>query len=111
VAGGDGQDQASLQMVIDSIDFGLDPARSVTAVRFGTDHMVGSFRQRPPELGSLQIYEEAGEALIAELKARGHHVKTVHGPLWAPSVLAIDPASGAIQAAGDPKAGRHAAAY
>jgi gamma-glutamyltranspeptidase/glutathione hydrolase len=111
VAGGDGQDQASLQMVLDAIDFGLAPAESVTAVRFGTDHFVGSFRQTPPRLGSLSIYEDAGEAVIAGLKALGHQVTPVRGPLWAPSVLAIDPGSGVIQAAGDPRAGRHAGAY
>jgi gamma-glutamyltranspeptidase/glutathione hydrolase len=111
VAGGDGQDQASLQMVLDHIDFGLSPAESVTAVRFGTGHFLGSFRQTPPKLGSLMIYEAAGESLISELKARGHRVEVAREPLWNPCVLSIDPATGAIRAAGDPKAGRHAEAY
>ncbi len=111
VAGGDGQDQASLQMVLDAIDFGLAPEESVTAVRFGTDHFVGSFRQTPPRLGSLSIHEDAGEAVISGLKALGHQVTAVRGPLWAPSVMAIDPATGMKQAAGDPRAGRHAGAY
>ncbi len=111
MASGDGQDQASLQMVLDAIDFGLAPAESVTAVHFGTDHFVGSFRQTLPRLGSLSIHEDAGEAVIADLKALGHQVTAVRGPLWAPSVLAIDPASGVIQAAGDPRAGRYAGAY
>jgi gamma-glutamyltranspeptidase/glutathione hydrolase len=111
VAGGDGQDQTCLQMVIDHIDFGLSPRESVTAVRFGTDHLVGSFGQTPPELGSLTIYTKAGERTIADLKARGHKVKSRVPPLWVPSVLAIDPASGQIDVAGDPQTGRHSAAY
>src|SRR5207237_6699191 len=58
VAGGDMQDQAALQMVLDALDFGLSPAESVTAPRFGTNHFVGSFRQAPPALGSLLLYPD-----------------------------------------------------
>lgn len=111
VAGGDGQDQAALQMLLDCIDFGMTPAEAVTAPRFGTNHHLGSFRQKPPELGSLLIYPEVGAAIIKELEARGHKVTTKRGALWAPTVLSIDPKTGIIQAAGDPKARRHAGAY
>jgi gamma-glutamyltranspeptidase / glutathione hydrolase len=111
VAGGDGQDQAALQMILNFVDFGLNPSESVRAIRFGTNHMVGSFRQAPPALGSLLIYPEAEEDTRKDLHARGHKVNLHEAPLWAPTVLKIDPKSGTIQAAGDPKAGRHAAAY
>src|SRR6185436_3824275 len=53
VAGGDGQDQATLQMLLDVIDFGMTPAEAVTVPRFGTNHHLGSFRQTKPDLGSL----------------------------------------------------------
>ena len=111
VAGGDGQDQASLQMVIDAIDFGIAPREAVTAIRFGTDHFVSSFGQKPPRLGSLLIYPGADPHTIAELKSRGHAVDFHEPPMWNPSVLAIDPVSRKIDVAGDPQAGRHAAAY
>lgn len=110
VAGGDGQDQASLQLVLNAIDFGMSPAEAVTAMRFGTDHFVGSFRQAPPQLGSLMVYEGTPQSTIDELSSRGHKVNVVKVPLWEPTMLSIDPA-GLIKAAGDPKAGRHAAAY
>jgi gamma-glutamyltranspeptidase/glutathione hydrolase len=110
VAGGDGQDQATLQMLIDCLDFNLSPSAAATAPRFGTSHFVGSFRQTPPSLGSLQLYPEFGASTIDDLRARGHKVQVRKGPLWAPSVLRIDSKSGLIEAAGDPKAGRHAAA-
>ena len=110
VAGGDRQDQATLQLLLNCIDFGMDPAQAVTAARFGTNHLLGSFRQRPPELGSLLVYPEVGEETIAELKSRGHKVKQ-QGGLGTPTVLSIDPQSGRIHAAGDPKTGRHAAAF
>jgi gamma-glutamyltranspeptidase/glutathione hydrolase len=111
VAGGDGQDQATLQMLLDCIDFGMSPTQAVTAPRFGTNHLLGSFRQTPPVLGSLLIYPEVGEKVIEDLQARGHKVTRSKPPLWAPCVLAIDPKSGLLRAAGDPKARRHAAAY
>jgi gamma-glutamyltranspeptidase/glutathione hydrolase len=111
VAGGDGQDQATLQVLLDVIDFGMGPAEAVTAPRFGTNHHLGSFRQKPPELGSLLIYLDMGEETIQDLKARGHKVTVRRPPLWAPTALTIDPKTGAIQAAGDPRARRHAAAY
>ena len=41
VAGGDGQDQARLQAVINQIDFGLSAAASMKALRFGTNHHSG----------------------------------------------------------------------
>jgi gamma-glutamyltranspeptidase/glutathione hydrolase len=111
VAGGDGQDQTALQLLLDVIDFGLSPPEAVTAPRFGTNHHLGSFRQAPPVLGSLLIYPEVGEQTIQDLEARGHKVTQRRPPLWAPVLLSIDPTSGLIHAAGDPKARRHAAAF
>ena len=45
VAGGDNQDQMTLQLLLNHIDFGLEPAESVVAPRFMTDHFISSFRQ------------------------------------------------------------------
>jgi gamma-glutamyltranspeptidase/glutathione hydrolase len=107
VAGGDGQDQASLQMLLDCLDFGLSPAEAVRSPRFGTNHLLGSFRQTPPTLGSLLINPAVGEETIRDLRARGHKVTIRKGPLWSPTVVSVDPATGLIRAAGDPRAGRH----
>lgn len=111
VAGGDAQDQATLQLLLGAIDFGLKPADSVTAPRFGTNHHVGSFRQTPPELGSLELYKSADTQLVRELEQRGHKVKLIKPPYASPTVLAIDPKTGQLDGAGDPLAGRHAAAW
>jgi gamma-glutamyltranspeptidase/glutathione hydrolase len=111
VAGGDNQDQVILQLLLDVIDFGMTPAEAVAAPRFLTAHFLGSFLQAPPKLGSLNINPEAGEAVIADLQSRGHRVTLQKGPLATPVLLRIDTASGRIEAAGDPRARRHAAAY
>jgi gamma-glutamyltranspeptidase/glutathione hydrolase len=110
VAGGDGQDQAGLQALLNRIEFGLSAAESMKAVRFGTKHHLGSFRQAPPELGSLLIHEQADDATVSALEKKGHKVERSPKPLWAPSVIQID-AAGRFEAAGDARAGRHAGAY
>ncbi|MCR4413824.1 MAG: gamma-glutamyltransferase [Thermoguttaceae bacterium] len=111
VAGGDVQDQVTLQLVLGAIDFGLTPDQAVTAPRFVTDHLVGSFNQTSPELGSLSVYAAFDQATRDELAARGHRVKVVAPPIGHPVMLSIDPKTGQKRAAGDPRAGRHARAY
>jgi gamma-glutamyltranspeptidase/glutathione hydrolase len=111
VAGGDGQDQVTLQVVINSIDFGFAPDRAVTAARFLTNHYVGSFGQSPPRLGSLALQREIGAEVVEELRQRGHRVTSASAPLWHPVALSIDAKTGEFRVAGDPKAKRHAAAY
>lgn len=109
VAGGDGQDQATLQLLVNSIDFGLAPAKAATATRFGTDHFLGSFRQKPPVLGSLYLPEGFGDDIAKDLAARGH--KITRKPLSvAPIMIRLNP-DGLLEAAGDPKARRHAGAF
>jgi gamma-glutamyltranspeptidase/glutathione hydrolase len=111
VAGGDAQDQATLQLLLNSLDFSLSPDKAVTAPRFGTDHHLGSFRQKAPVLGDLQLYPEHGEETRKALEARGHKVTLTKRAYAAPSMLRIDPQTGVIHAAGDPRARRHAGAY
>jgi gamma-glutamyltranspeptidase / glutathione hydrolase len=111
VAGGDQQDQVTLQLLLDYVEFGFSPAEAVTVPRFITNHHIGSFNQTPPELGSLLVYESLGKETIDRLAARGHHVRVEKPPFGHPAMLALDPKTGRKQAAGDPKAGRHARAY
>ena len=112
VAGGDNQDQMTLQLLLNHIDFGLEPAASVVAPRFMSDHFINSFRQTPPALGRLRINPEIGSEILEALKSRGHILSVNTGALSAaPCVISLDPATGKLHAAGDPHAGRHALAY
>ena len=112
VAGGDNQDQMILQLLLNHFEFGLDPATSVVAPRFMTDHLINSFRQTPPALGKLRINPEIGTETLDALKGRGHLLTVAAGPLAAaPSIIAIEPGTGKLRAAGDPRAGRHAMGY
>lgn len=111
VAGGDQQDQVTLQLLLDYVEFGQLPADAVTAPRFVTNHLVGSFNQTPPQLGSLLVEQSLGQETIDALAARGHHVKVQKPPFGHPVMLVLDPATGQKHVAGDPKAGRHARAF
>ena len=111
VAGGDLQDQTTLQMLVDWIDFDVTAGQCVTAPRFFTRHLVGSFNQKPPELGSLYLSNEFGGEVGAGLKATGHRVTTVDRPQSHDVMVSIDRESGVMQAAGDPRTNRHAAAF
>ena len=87
----------------------MEPAQAVTVPRFATTHHTGSFSQSPPQLGSLSLYEGTEEAIAEELKNRGHRLQFVER-VASPVMLQVDPEEGTILVAGDPKAGRHAAA-
>jgi gamma-glutamyltranspeptidase/glutathione hydrolase len=110
-AGGDQQDQALLQLIVNCVDFGMSPAEAVTAPRFGTMHFLGSFRQAPPQLGSLLLDPRMGEETIRALQARGAKVTLLKAAWGRPVVVRIDPQTGVIEAAGDPTAKRNAAAW
>jgi gamma-glutamyltranspeptidase/glutathione hydrolase len=115
VAGGDLQDQAALNLLLDFIEFGLEPAAAVTAPRFATAHHQDSFDPNPVReqtfirAGSLTISDQINQGVRDELARRGHQVVAKSGPIATPVMLYADTASGMYYAAGDPAAGRHAA--
>lgn len=111
VAGGDLQDQVSLQLVLNCLEFGMSPADAVTTPRFSTAHHIGSFSQPPPKLGSLTLDEDLAEKIAADMESRGHKVQRTKPPQASPCVLALDPLTGMKLGAGDPKARRHSGAY
>jgi gamma-glutamyltranspeptidase/glutathione hydrolase len=111
VAGGDSQDQSAIQIVTSLIDFGLTPKQAIEVGRFHTDHLIGSFRQKPPRLGSLILEKAVSDEAAASLLLKGHLVERSNKPQSNPIVLTRDPKSGLIQAAGDPNSRRNAVAY
>ncbi|MDA0659979.1 MAG: gamma-glutamyltransferase [Planctomycetota bacterium] len=110
VAGGDAQDQASIQLVINHIDFAMNPSTSMDSFRFGTDHFIGSFRQTPPELGSLLLSPDTDASVAADLSRRGHLVQET-GHIGSSVVIAIDPTSGKIEGAGERQSDKRVGAY
>ena len=114
VAGGDLQDQATLNVLLDFIDFGMMPEQAVTAPRFATEHHQDSFNPNPVRAktflhaGSLQINDTVDASVREELARRGHEVLPKAAYIARPVMLYADAESGVYYAAGDPAAGRHA---
>jgi gamma-glutamyltranspeptidase/glutathione hydrolase len=114
VAGGDKQDQATIQLLLDFIEYGMQPAAAVTAPRFVTAHHQDSFDPNPSRqetflrAGSLTISDKVEQSVRDELARRGHQVEAAK-TIATPVMLYADSASGLYYAAGDPAAGRHAA--
>ena len=115
VAGGDLQDQATMNLLLNFVEFGMQPEDAVTAPRFATAHHQDSFDPNPNRVqtfgqaGSLTINDSVSENVREELGSRGHQLKAQAGAIAAPSMLYVDKDSGMFYAAGDPAAGRHAA--
>jgi gamma-glutamyltranspeptidase/glutathione hydrolase len=115
VAGGDLQDQTTLICLLSLIEFGMMPKDSVRAPRFSTGHHEDSFNPNPDRRetlgkpGGLAAEDRIGKEIIAELKKRGHKVRTFSGAKSHPVMLYVDPETGIMYAAGDPRVGRHAA--
>ncbi len=115
VAGGDLQDQVTLNLLLDVIEFDMLPETAVTAPRFATAHHEDSFDPNPDRVqafrqaGSLSISDSVSQSTQEELTRRGHQLEATASPIAAPVMLYIDQDSGVFYAAGDPEAHRHAA--
>jgi gamma-glutamyltranspeptidase/glutathione hydrolase len=115
VAGGDLQDQAALNLLLNFIEFDLQPEAAVTAPRFATHHHQDSFDPNPnrpqtfKKAGSLTINDSIDQSTRDELAQRGHELEAKPSPIGTPVMLYVDQTNGTLYAAGDPAAGRHAA--
>ncbi len=115
VAGGDLQDQVTLNLLLDCIEFGLLPEQAVVQPRFATYHHQDSFDPNPDRvktlctLGSLILNTTVSDAVRAELSGRGHLMQVTGSAIGAPVMLYIDQEKKVFYAAGDPAALRHAA--
>jgi gamma-glutamyltranspeptidase / glutathione hydrolase len=94
VAGGDQQDQAAIQVILNYVEFGMSPEEAFNAPRFSTEHFVGSFSQDQPRLGSLSVPNTLPAEVQAELRARGHVVRVSRGRVGGVALIGIDPKTG-----------------
>jgi len=100
--GGDQQDQWSLHVFLNHVHGGLDLQAAIDAPDFHTDHFPSSFfpRQRRPH--SLSLEARFDDAVVAELRNRGHEVDmTDHWSLG--RVSAAGRENGLLKAAANPR--------
>jgi gamma-glutamyltranspeptidase/glutathione hydrolase len=111
--GGDNQDQALLQVLLNVIEFGMNPQEAVEAPRFDTQHYVSSFDNHEFLPGVLNVESRIPAEVIRQLGSRGHKLKiqSAWGTGSSPTVIMYDVKSGVISGGADPRRGRYAVAW
>jgi gamma-glutamyltranspeptidase / glutathione hydrolase len=103
--GGDQQDQWQLLYLLRTLVGGWSPQQAIDAPAFHTTSFPGSFWPRTWEPGGLVVEDRLGDAVIAELVARGHVVTRVDGwSLGRLTTVGRDPATGILHAAANARA-------
>ncbi|MFI9719764.1 gamma-glutamyltransferase family protein [Streptomyces sp. NPDC052396] len=108
--GGDQQDQWQLHFFLavalrPPVRGGLDLQGAIDAPNWHQSSFPGSFQPRLADPGAVTVESRAGDAVIGELRRRGHRV-TVAGPWTEGRLCAVarDPDSGLLSAAANPRA-------
>ena len=102
--GGDQQDQWQLCFLLAHLGAGLDLQAAIDAPAWHTTAFPSSFAPRQAVPGEVVVEDRLGDAVIAELRRRGHRV-TVAGDwsLGRLSAVGRDPATGILTAAANPR--------
>jgi gamma-glutamyltranspeptidase/glutathione hydrolase len=105
--GGDNQDQALLQVLLNIIEFGMTPQQAVEAPRFQTEHFYASFAFHEFTPGRVSLEGRIPVATSKALETLGH--KVLIGGDWsnASSPVVIISKEGALHGGSDPRRGRY----
>ena len=104
--GGDNQDQALLQVLLNLLEFNMTPQEAVEAPRFQTEHFYSSFANHEFVPNKLNLELRIPKATIERLAALGHKVNVTGewSNLSAPVVIKIG--DGVLEGGADPRRGR-----
>ena len=103
--GGDQQDQWTVQLFLNLVDFGFrDLQAAIDAPTVHSDHAPSSFYPRLAQLGAVAAEDRIDPEVLAELEARGHEVSR-SGPYTHGRVMAVthDPETGLCEAGASPR--------
>ncbi len=101
--GGDNQAQANVQLVLNTVIFGMDPQQAVEAPRFSTQNNVNSFYPHVYYPGRLELEPGISESTADALRARGHRVERAVNCGLGATVSVRDPETGYLSTGGDPR--------
>jgi gamma-glutamyltranspeptidase/glutathione hydrolase len=110
--GGDMQDQWTLQVFLNHVDFGMDVQEAIDAPSFHSAHFRSSFYPRQAEPGVVAMEGRISESVRKELEARGHIVQ-VRGDWVNGAALAIrfDADTGVICGGASPRSVSYAVGW
>jgi gamma-glutamyltranspeptidase/glutathione hydrolase len=104
--GGDNQDQALLQVLLNIIDFGMTPQEAVEAPRFQSLHYYNSFGYHEFQAGRVSLESRIPFPVVERLLDLGH--KAVQSGEWgntsAPTVIEVR--DGVLNGGADPRRSR-----
>ena len=101
--GGDNQVQGNLQLILNSLVFGMDPQQAVESPRFATASNVNSFYPHVYYPGQLDLEDGIPERTADALRAFGHKIyRTANCGLGA-TVSARDPKTRSLSTGADPR--------
>jgi gamma-glutamyltranspeptidase/glutathione hydrolase len=105
--GGDNQDQALLQVLLNILEFGMTPQQAVEVPRFQTEHFYTSFAFHQFVPGRVSLEGRMATATARALESMGHKVQI--GGDWsnASSPVVILTKGGALHGGSDPRRGRY----
>lgn len=106
--GGETQAQANLQLMLNTIVWGMNPQHAVEAPRFATMSVPNSFFPHQFQRGKLNLEQGFSEEAISALKAMGHELAAAASCGMGATVTRLDQASGVKATSSDPRRSCHA---
>ena len=101
--GGDHQAQANMQLVLNSLLWGMNPQEAVEAPRFASQGVTNSFYPHTYYPAQLGVEPGIPQDTQDELKAMGHDVVSVASAGMGATVSTRDPETGTLASSGDPR--------
>ena len=109
--GGDHQAQANLQLMLNTLLWGMNPQEAVEAPRFASQSVTNSFYPHTYYPGQLGVEPGISQSARYELSAMGHDVVTVGSAGMGATVSTRDPDTGVLASSGDPRRACYAIAW
>ena len=101
--GGDNQAQANVQLILNTLVFGMDPQMAVEAPRFATANVENSFYPHNYYPGKLDLEPGIPESTADALAARGHEIGRAANCGLGATVSVRDPKTGNLSTGADPR--------
>ena len=109
--GGDHQAQANMQLVLNSLLWGMNPQEAVEAPRFASQSVRNSFYPHTYYPGQLGVEPGIPQGVRDELSAMGHDIVTVGSAGMGATISTRDPETGVLASSGDPRRACYAIAW
>ena len=101
--GGDNQVQGNLQLILNSLVFGMDPQQAVESPRFATSSNVNSFYPHEYFPGQLDLEAEIPERTADALMVFGHRIRRTANCGLGATVSVRDPETRSLSTGADPR--------